>query len=1013
MQFTPEQTKAINTEGENIIVSAGAGSGKTAVLTQRVIRKLKNGIDINSLLILTFTNEAAGEMKNRIRDGIIKNNLTEQLDKLESSYITTFDSYALSLVKKYHYLLNIKKDVKIIDSSIINIYKNKTIDEIFENYYGNQKFDKLINDFCYKDDYNIKAFIIELSNKLSLKVDKETYLDNYLENNFSNESLNNLINKYLNLINNEINELKNIYNELIYYCNDSLKDKITTWLSPLFNNTEYDKLKPFTNTISVRFIGLNEEGITLKEALKEKITKIKNLLRFDDLDEIKESILSTKEYIEIIIDIIKELDEKVSNYKNKWGMYEFNDIAHKAIEIVKNYPEIAEEIKNSFNEIMIDEYQDTSDIQETFINYIENNNVYMVGDIKQSIYRFRNANPYIFETKYNKYANNIDGIKIDLIKNFRSRKETINNINEIFNLIMDENIGNANYKKDHNMVYDNPIYDKNHIDNTNMEIYNYEIEENDKYNKIEKELFIISEDIKEKIANKYQIFDKKLNTLRDIEFKDICIITDRNKYLETYKKILEYNNIPSIIYMDEELTNNTIILVIKNLINLVAIVNNNEYNDKIKYLYTSVARSFVFNYSDEKIYQTLKENKIYSDNIIKLCKEIDINLPIPDIINNILDKFDIYQKLTNLYDIDKNIIRINNLVSISTNLSELGYDLLDFVNYIDDTIKQNNGIKYTSNKKSYNAINLMNIHKSKGLEFSICYFTGMDNKFTIKDITSKTLISNSYGLILPYIKDNELNDTILKDLYVHEYYNEEISEKIRLFYVALTRTREKIIILANIDNEKTKYNTLVPNEIRIKYRSFLDILNSLDLTKYIINKKASCTKDYKLIKKKDIIDEFEDIRITNKEINITYSIKENKHFSKENIELLDNETINNIELGKNIHKIFEYANLKTSDNIYIKNFLKQIDNNFIKEYHEYSFMYEEEGKVYTGIIDLLLEYLDHISIIDYKLKNINDSEYIKQLNGYKKYIEKITGKSVIIYLYSIIDNKLMEVNNGK
>ena len=1013
MQFTPEQTKAINTEGENIIVSAGAGSGKTAVLTQRVIRKLKNGIDINSLLILTFTNEAAGEMKNRIRDGIIKNNLTEQLDKLESSYITTFDSYALSLVKKYHYLLNIKKDVKIIDSSIINIYKNKTIDEIFENYYGNQKFDKLINDFCYKDDYNIKAFIIELSNKLSLKVDKETYLDNYLENNFSNESLNNLINKYLNLINNEINELKNIYNELIYYCNDSLKDKITTWLSPLFNNTEYDKLKPFTNTISVRFIGLNEEGITLKEALKEKITKIKNLLRFDDLDEIKESILSTKEYIEIIIDIIKELDEKVSDYKNKWGMYEFNDIAHKAIEIVKNYHEIAEEIKNSFNEIMIDEYQDTSDIQETFINYIENNNVYMVGDIKQSIYRFRNANPYIFETKYNKYANNIDGIKIDLIKNFRSRKETINNINEIFNLIMDENIGNANYKKDHNMVYDNPIYDKNHIDNTNMEIYNYEIEENDKYNKIEKELFIISEDIKEKIANKYQIFDKKLNTLRDIEFKDICIITDRNKYLETYKKILEYNNIPSIIYMDEELTNNTIILVIKNLINLVAIVNNNEYNDKIKYLYTSVARSFIFNYSDEKIYQTLKENKIYSDNIIKLCKEIDINLPIPDIINNILDKFDIYQKLTNLYDIDKNIIRINNLVSISTNLSELGYDLLDFVNYIDDTIKQNNGIKYTSNKKSYNAINLMNIHKSKGLEFSICYFTGMDNKFTIKDITSKTLISNSYGLILPYIKDKELNDTILKDLYVHEYYNEEISEKIRLFYVALTRTREKIIIVANIDNEKTKYNTLVPNEIRIKYRSFLDILNSLDLTKYIINKKASCTKDYKLIKKKDIIDEFEDIRITNKEINITYSIKENKHFSKENIELLDNETINNIELGKNIHKIFEYANLKTSDNIYIKNFLKQIDNNFIKEYHEYSFMYEEEGKVYTGIIDLLLEYLDHISIIDYKLKNINDSEYIKQLNGYKKYIEKITGKSVIIYLYSIIDNKLMEVNNGK
>ena len=162
MNFTPEQLKAINTEGTNIIVSAGAGSGKTAVLTERVLRKLKSGIDINNLLILTFTNEAASEMKNRIRDKIIKNNLLEQLTKLESSYITTFDSYALSLVKKYHYLLNIKKDVKIIDSSIITIYKNKLLDSIFEMHYGIDNFNKLINDFCNKDDYLIKSFILGL-----------------------------------------------------------------------------------------------------------------------------------------------------------------------------------------------------------------------------------------------------------------------------------------------------------------------------------------------------------------------------------------------------------------------------------------------------------------------------------------------------------------------------------------------------------------------------------------------------------------------------------------------------------------------------------------------------------------------------------------------------------------------------------------------------------------------------------------------------------------------------------
>ena len=1009
MTFTKEQRLAIDKDKTNIIVSAGAGSGKTAVLTERVIRKLKDGIDIDKLLILTFTNEAAGEMKNRIREAIIKNKLDNQIDLIESAYIATFDSFALSLVKKYHYLLNISKDIKIIDESIITIYKYKVLDKLFEDSYGNELFDKLINDFCYKDDYNIKEFIIQVSNKLDLLIDKEKYIKDYIKNNYNEKYIDSLINKYTNLIEKEIIELKDIYQELIYYCNESLTKKINAWLEPLFKYNNYDDLVLFNTIPTIKFIGFNVEGLELKEKFKEKIDKIKNLLRFKNTKDIKESILSTEEYTEVIINIIKKLDKEVSLYKDKHEIYEFNDISKKAIEIVKNYPNIKEEIKNSFNEIMIDEYQDTSDIQETFINYIENNNVYMVGDIKQSIYRFRNANPDIFYKKYEKYTNNIDGIKIDLNKNFRSRKEVINNINEIFNLIMDNDLGNANYQKEHNMIYGNTNYDNEFTNyNYNMEIYNYCVD-NDYFTKEEKELFIISEDINEKIKNKYKVFDKKTNKLRNIKYSDICIITDRNKHLETYKKILEYSKIPSVIYMDEELTNNITILVIKNLINLIALINNNIYNDKFRYLYTSVARSFIFNYSDDKIYNQLKEKNIYKDKIITLSKEIDINLPLPEIINDILNKFNIYYKLTNLYDIEKNIIRINNLIDISNNLSTLGYDILDFIEYLDDAIKINKGIKYRENTKSIDAVKIMNIHKSKGLEFSICYFTGMHNKFTIKEITSKTLISNKYGIILPYKKDNELNDTIIKDLYQDDYYNDEISEKIRLFYVALTRTREKIIILANINNEITKYNKLIPKEKRIKYHSFLDIINSLDINKYIVNKEDKCTNEYKLITTKNISKETSDIKIIDKEINIKYDKITNKHFSKEVPILLDLETINNINLGNNIHELFEYADFKNTVNEYINNLLKQIDNNYINIYHEYEFSYEENNEVYNGIIDLLLEYKNHITIIDYKLKNINDKEYIKQLNGYKKYIEKITNKNVIIYLYSILDNKLLEV----
>ena len=175
-KWTEEQLLAINSEGKNIIVSAGAGSGKTAVLSERVLRKINDNVPINRLLILTFTNEAAKEMKDRIRKKLINEKKMEQLSLLEESYITTFDSYSLSIVKKYHYLLNVSKDIKIIDDTIISNIKDKFIDEIFEELYEEKddNFLKLIRDFCLKDDKNIKEAILNISKKLDLKIDIST-----------------------------------------------------------------------------------------------------------------------------------------------------------------------------------------------------------------------------------------------------------------------------------------------------------------------------------------------------------------------------------------------------------------------------------------------------------------------------------------------------------------------------------------------------------------------------------------------------------------------------------------------------------------------------------------------------------------------------------------------------------------------------------------------------------------------------------------------------------------------
>lgn len=1010
MAWTNEQLEAINRDNSNIIVSAGAGSGKTAVLTERVIRKLKSGVDVDRLLVLTFTNEAANEMKSRIRDAIIKNKLDDQLSLLDSSYITTFDSYALSVVKKYHYLLNISNNVSIVDSNIVLIYKYQVIDSIFLDMYGDSKFDKLVNDFCLKDDKKLKKYAIALSDKLDLLIDKNEYLDNYLEENYSDKFINLAIDSYMELIRKKILELASLYEKLQDFITPKLKDTLDSHFKVLFEGKSYDDYVMFANTSSVRYTQVSEDGKKLRDLVKDKSKEIKDLLRFDSIDSIKESLMATYDYADVMIKIIRKLDAAVLEYKEKHDVYEFNDIAHMAIKVVKDNESVREELRGYFNEIMVDEYQDTSSIQEEFISLISNNNVYMVGDIKQSIYRFRNANPYIFQEKYDNYANSLGGIKIDLLKNFRSRKETLFNINEIFNLIMDNEIGNASYLESHNMVYGNTAYDLADTKaNNSLEIYNYDMDNNDEFSKEEKELFIIAEDIQEKINNKYQVFDKKSGELRDIRYSDICIITDRNKYLDKYKKILEYKGISSVLYKDEDLTSDDTILVLKNLIALVSYVGNNIYDNKFRYLFTSVARSFLFEYSDDKIYQIFQERSFKDDLIVKKCLNIDLFMPLSSVIISIIDEFMVYDKLTKLPDMEKNLVRISNLLDIANSLSTLGYDIMNFVDYLDAVIENGLTVKYSVNTSGGDAVKIMNIHKSKGLEFSLCYFTGMHNKFTIKEINDEILFSSKYGIIFPYMKE-ELTDTILKDLYVDNYYLEEVSEKIRLFYVALTRCREKMIIVTSLDLEKEKYSRLVPYEERIKYRSFLDILNSISvISKYVVPKSANYSHDYDFVKVKDIAKTNLNKVISKKEINLNYDIVENKHFSKEVKKVLDKETIKTMEYGTKVHESLEFASFIDKDNKYVVNLLEKLDNNFINVYKEYEFMYEEDNTLYTGVIDLMLEYDNYINIVDYKLKNIDDDNYIKQLNGYRNYIERISKKPVKTYLYSIIDNELKEL----
>ncbi len=1021
MNLTPEQQLAVDLEGTNIIVSAGAGSGKTAVLSERVIRKLKDGIDIRNILMLTFTNEAAGEMANRIRKKIKKAGLTSQLEFLDQAYITTFDAFALSLVKKYHYVLNIDKSIDIIDSSIIDLKRNEFLEEIFLSLYEakDEKFLKLIGDFTTRDDEVIKKAILSINKNLDLKYDKEDYIDDYVNNFYNNKYIEQLFAEYFNYLKKISLELEDSVLILENFMDSSSYENIYNSLSKLFRPNSYNDLYKNNNIILPRFTKVDSSGISVKENIQELFKELNELVIYSE-DELKNNYFCTKDYVEVILKIIKMLDEKINLYKKEHNSYEFTDIAKMAISIVKDNEDIRLELKDKFNEIMIDEYQDTNDLQETFIKLLENDNVYMVGDIKQSIYRFRNANPLIFKDKYDRYSINNGGKKIDLLKNFRSREEVLYNINEIFAPLMTQDIGGINYKESHAMVYGNKAYiEKGANDYNNyLDILTYNNEDK-KYTNDEIEAFIIAKDIKKKIEEKYLVFDFDKECNRDVTYNDFCIILDRGSKMSLFKKVFEYLDIPMEVYKDNNLIEENDIFIIKNIIGLILSIKDGIYNKNLKYYFTSVARSYIGNLCDNEIFKCFEENKIFKTDIYNKCYEIskDIDIMTPNILlKRIIKDFNFYDKFILVGNVDAAIKRINYLLELSKNVENLGFSIIDFSNYLNEMIDSDQEIKYKEAKSNSISVKIMNIHKSKGLEFPICYFAGFPKTFNISDLKNKFMFDNKYGILTPFYKEG-IGETFVKTLVKNNYYLNEVAEKIRLFYVALTRAKEKMImVMPNIEDKK-----YVKDEISfmdgIKFRSFYDFIKSIsgNLAKYMISvdlNNVGVTKDYEFSKSlsKNMVNN-EEANMLFIEDEIPFIEIEKKHASKTIKEILSVSDEKTLEFGAKIHELLELTDFKNAntDNKYVNHLLNTFDFNSAKIYQELEFSYELDDVLYHGIIDLMLEYEDKIFIIDYKLKNIDDENYIKQLNVYYNYVKCISNKDVHMYLYSILDNVTKEI----
>lgn len=1038
-KWTVDQQKAIDLENTNILVSAGAGSGKTAVLTERILRKLKNGVSLRNLIVLTFTKAAAFEMKERLRKNIVKelninssSHLKEELAYIDQANIQTFDSFSLFLVKKYNYLLGVDKNIKIGDAALFSLVKKRFLDEIFEKKYNDEGFVKFIKEMTIKNDESLKKLIIDLDSKLDLIVTKDKVLEEKFSSYFTLEVVEENINKYLDIIKNDIYIIKERLNILINNVTDSslkeLVNKMESLLLPLFNAKTYEE---FLETSNIKFPQLPRkvENLEEKEMVSNYKSEINDLLKsiqekcsYKDLEEMEEESAKYQNTVLIISDLIKELDYKMSTYKCENNIYEFIDIAKMAIRLMQDNPDIRNEYRFSINEILVDEYQDTSDIQETLINIISNNNVYMVGDIKQSIYRFRNANPDIFKEKYDRYKKNDKGIVIDLSKNFRSRSEVLSNINEIFSKVMNLSIGGADYNNGHALVFGNTTYDKYKTEDNDMQIISYIIDEACKRGKKEIEGKIIVEDIIEKMRNHYQVYDRDLEKMRDARFDDFAILTSDKSSYDIYKKIFDYYNVPLIIHRDSPFIDSIEIVTIRNLLKCVYSFENLEYyNENFNYSFISLLRSFLVCANDEDIFNYyVNESSIYND-LINTLKDLAIfskENTLGELLELVYQKFRVFEKISTLSNVSDIENRLNYLLNKSYELSKMGYGLGEFIEYLEYIFNNDKiDMEFTQNQEqAKNVCNLLTIHKSKGLEYNICYFPELTNRFNQKELKERIIFDNKLGLITSYF-DEGIKEPFTKTILKYNSKLEEISEKIRLFYVALTRAKDKIILVTPTLNKSMSIVDEVYDYEKASFSSFYDLLSSVSQTlekytkeKYIFpfalnydvnNELNSKTQDSKVV--------IEEIRLEKKKVvSKRASISNKKLITKAEQKTMDYGTLihgylEKVNSSEDVEKLDVVPNIK---NTLKKFFASDIFNEeIINRYHEYEFSYSLNNQNYHGFIDLVLETVDKFIIIDYKLKNVEKDGYIEQLRVYYNYLKEITDKKIETYLYSIINNE--------
>lgn len=918
VQWTPEQREAIYEKNNNILVAAAAGSGKTAVLVERIIEKIldeSDPINIDELLVATFTNAAAEEMRQRIGEALdeaLQQNptsyhLKKQLSLLQKASISTIHSFCLDVVRQYSYLIDLDPAFRIADEMEIDLLKHEVLDELFEDKYGEegdslQQFFAVVDMFSSdRSDVAVEDLILRLHTFAKQHPWPERWLDEVAERYNVTENTPEDQLPWLTVLKEEVREIfldfKGMINEALeiaksvdgpYHYEEALLNDLELIDTVLAHSEDWNTLQQMITSSSLS--SLSRKRVDCDIEKRERAKDLRNQFR-KQLQEMQKEWFSRsleshlqdmKRLYPImltLIELVKQFEARFMAEKRKRAIVDFNDLEHFALQILTDEKsdettiipsEIATYYERQFKEILVDEYQDINLVQETIIQAIAKKsgpgNVFMVGDVKQSIYRFRHAEPTLFIEKYETYnTDDAKGKRIDLAKNFRSRKNVLESANFIFKQLFDPNLGDIHYDDQAALIYGNKNYDNLPFSQEETELLLlHESEEGtsseeselvEELSKVQLEARAYARKIKTWLGhgNKepLQVFDKELERMRPVTYKDIVILLRSMSNAPTVVEELKKQGIP--VY-SELRTGYFQAIEIQVMINMLKVIDN-PYQD---IPLVSVLRSPIVGLNEEQLAQIRLAQKraTFYEALIRVSKGSD---ELALIVKSFLQDLQQYREMareeslseliwtifqeTGYYDFVGGIpggrqrqANLRALYDRARSYEETSFrGLFRFLRFIERMEERDKDLgEARALSEQEDVVRIMTIHKSKGLEFPIVILGEANKGFNLQDLRGNYITNKEYGFATKFIDpEKRIRYSTLFHRAVSEVERRQLlSEEIRVLYVALTRAKEKLVIVGHVnDLEKTlekwqqvenHKDIVLPNQLRKKASSYLD-----------------------------------------------------------------------------------------------------------------------------------------------------------------------------------------------